>query len=230
MRRYQITGDAAQPPSRRPPRHRINAAQLRKYRVEWSLCRRALRAGGLTPEEADATRHELHVKTLGVDISSTDLNDRQLDLLLGAFRAISQPANLQHQLDAQSGPLRRLIHGIEKLDKANPGYIAQILIDMAYSADWRKLTDIDELIKLRATLARRIGEKSKAAKRPKNTVGGESPRPLESSVPSDSTNFCDGCGELTATREQTGHGARAKDETGFHLCDDCLSTETLKPF
>jgi len=79
----------------------MNQAQMGLYHREWAKVRRALRGLGRSPQEADAERHALHVRALGEDKSSRLLTNGEFDAVLSAFRAISQPGNLQTQLDLQ---------------------------------------------------------------------------------------------------------------------------------
>lgn len=175
MKRYELTTAPAPRPSPRP-RHRINKAQNSLYWKEWAKARAALLGTGLSRTEADAARHELHEAALGTDKSHTDFSNHDLDRVLGKFRAVSKPDDLNAQLQAINGPLNRLINGIAALDRANPGYLPKILEDCAYSSDWRDLKDVKELTKLRSTLARRI-ERKKSNK--------EAAEPERSEDPSD---------------------------------------------
>ncbi len=85
----------------------MNQAQLRLYRFEWAQTRKWLRAHGRTPERADAMRHELHKAAIGIDKSSLDLTNGELDKVLAKFRSYSDGANLDAQLDAQEQPEMR---------------------------------------------------------------------------------------------------------------------------
>lgn len=59
------------------------------YFKEWAAVRRV---------DAQADRHELHIKALGRDKSSKELTNSEFDKVLGVFRAISQPASVDQQL------------------------------------------------------------------------------------------------------------------------------------
>jgi hypothetical protein len=108
----------------------MNDAQLRKYRVEWNKARQALRAANVSPKDADARRHELHVEALGEDKSSTDLTNGELDLILAAFRAISQPGNFTTQMEQAEMPATRKRFGIVRLLAAlgkDQGHVDQLI-------------------------------------------------------------------------------------------------------
>ncbi len=164
-RTYKLTGTAAASPGKKP-RHVINPAQKSLYWRKWSACRRVLLAAGHSPAEADASRRELTEKALGSHKSHTHFSNRDLDKVLAAFAAVSTPSDLAPQLDAETAPRRRLVRGIQDLIKAHPGlesYIREILVDASHTGEWTRLST-EDLTKLRATLARRVGEKSKRAR------------------------------------------------------------------
>ncbi len=215
-RYYPLHGTAATPreSAGRRPRHVINPQQKALYWREWAACKDVLRRGGMSPAEAEEHRHVLHGNALGEDKSSKDFSDRDLDLVLGAFRAVSRPDDLGAQLKAQDGPRRRLLEGIRRLAQGNEAYIDEVMVDIYPSRDWRRLDDT-ELMKLRATLARRIGEKSKAGKAAAKLA-------REAKTAPRTQGLCDICGEVAPVREQTGHGDRAQDQTGFFMCEGCL--------
>jgi hypothetical protein len=76
----------------------MNQNQINLYWREWGKCRAALRLLGFTPAEADAKRHELHIRALGADASHADLRNEDFDKILSVFRSYSQPDNLKEQL------------------------------------------------------------------------------------------------------------------------------------
>lgn len=83
----------------------MTKAQLNLYRREWSAARKAGRL-------VEADRHRLHVEALGQDKSSLLLSNSEFDQMLAAFRAISQPTNLNAQLAQLDQPRTRLLHRI----------------------------------------------------------------------------------------------------------------------
>lgn len=124
--------------------------QLRLYRAEWGKARKALRARGWAPALADAERKAIHVRVLGEDVSSLLLNNRQLDLVLGAFRAISSPAALAPQLDEADQPCRRRRWLIAKLceELGHGGDYAQavaVSMNREGKLGKRGVFDLDEL-------------------------------------------------------------------------------------
>jgi len=85
----------------------------------------------------DKFRHELHIRALGRDKSSSSFTNADLDRVLAVFRAISQPANLNAQLRQQHQARTRLLKKIEHQQRllkalgiANPvAYVSAILRD-----------------------------------------------------------------------------------------------------
>jgi len=85
--------------------------QTKLYWREWAKTRRTLISHGYHSSEVNEQRRELTIQALGARVgttaSSKDLTNRQLDKVLGAFRAVSRPADLNAQLDAEDQPRRR---------------------------------------------------------------------------------------------------------------------------
>lgn len=84
--------------------------QTRLYFREWGKVRRHFLARGIDPNQADAKRYELHTRALGVDKSSKDFSNTDLDKVLGVFFAILRPDDLNSQL-------RQLDQGEERKNK-----------------------------------------------------------------------------------------------------------------
>jgi hypothetical protein len=112
--------------------------QIRLYRFEWGLCRKVLRARGLSPTAADDQRHELHIHAIGTDKSSLALTEREFDKILAVFRSISRSADLAPQIDAENQPLKRRRHVILTLCRQlghDEGYAYGIAQGMARGDD-----------------------------------------------------------------------------------------------
>ncbi len=118
------------------------------YFREWGKVRAACKQQGLPVPD----RHELHVKALGLDKSSKDFTNEDLDRVLAEFRALSQPDNLAAQLRQQDQPRSRLLYSIRRL--ADEPYWRTIARDKFGTADETRL-DLDQLRQLRITLAAR---------------------------------------------------------------------------
>lgn len=91
------------------------------YWREWSAVRKASPA---------SDRHDLHIQALGDDKSHVDFDNDDFDKVLAAFRAISQPGNLNAQLHALNGQRKRLMFGIRKLARsmdAGEAYVQGII-------------------------------------------------------------------------------------------------------
>lgn len=90
----------------------MNGAQTQLYWREWgAVTRRCKKEGWAQPN-----RHELHVKALGYQKSSKDLSNAEFDKVLGVFRAISQPTNVNAQIRQERQPRTRIEHKI-KIDQ-----------------------------------------------------------------------------------------------------------------
>lgn len=74
------------------------------YWREWSAAVKAAKAAGLPPPD----RHAITKQAIGREKSMLDLDNRELDLVIAAFRAISDPDNLDAQLRQQMQPRIRL--------------------------------------------------------------------------------------------------------------------------
>ena len=99
--------------------------QDRLYWREW---------GSVRKTDPAADRHSLHVKALGHDKSHAAFSNADFDQVLAAFRAISDPANVEAQLRQLRQPRARLLHAIgglmAQIDEAGEnaeGYAQAIL-------------------------------------------------------------------------------------------------------
>lgn len=101
----------------------MNDAQIRKYRYEWKLTRRWFREHGLTPQQADAKRHEIHRAELGRDKSSLDFTNDDLTKVLRAFAAVHDGGNLNAQMRANDDPVRRRLALRERCYRAVETFI-----------------------------------------------------------------------------------------------------------
>ena len=141
----------------------MNEAQVRLYRYEASRWRDARRRHGRQAREED--RHSLHTRVLGHDKSSLKFTNAEFDKVLAAFRAESEPGNLDAQLALIDQPEHRatLIRGrlatlslyIGIQAGKESGYVAGIarrLFDTDQIAD---LSDV-QLAKLEGVLQRRV--------------------------------------------------------------------------
>lgn len=141
---------------------RLTAKQDKLYWREWGKARKALRAAGFDPADADAQREIYTTEALGSYVPHREMSNAQLDRMLEVFRAIAAPDDISHATDVP-GPRRRLLYGIAKLATGREDYIREICLDCGLSGDWRRLSDTD-LSKLRSTMARRF--ERKGTKRP----------------------------------------------------------------
>ncbi len=97
---------------------RINKAQLtRIYWPEWRKADKVLQANHHTKEEAEAVRREIHVSVTGIDCSSKDLTNRQLDACLARFAAISSPGDGKRQADLAEAAAKRVRFKIRQIQE-----------------------------------------------------------------------------------------------------------------
>lgn len=79
-----------------------------KYLGYWGQVRKQLRAQGKTPKEADAMRHQFHVRALGRDKSSLDFRQADYDEVFKHFLAFLKPDDLEAQLALLERPEQRM--------------------------------------------------------------------------------------------------------------------------
>ena len=84
----------------------MTAAQTMLYFREWGRVRDVRKSAGLPC--GDIERHTLHKRALGVAKSSKDFTNADLDKVLAAMRAITQPGDLTAQLRALDQPELRI--------------------------------------------------------------------------------------------------------------------------
>lgn len=143
----------------------MNPKQQSLYFREWGYVRGYCKAKRLPEPD----RHDLHVQALGMDKSSKDFTNEDLDKVLAVFRAVHQPANLNAQLRQLRQPRKRAEFPFPELLKllglyiGDPeAYVAEICHDKFRAgvrpADWRALSDV-QLQHLRYTLNRCLNGK-----------------------------------------------------------------------
>jgi hypothetical protein len=104
----------------------MTEAQKKLYWREWGAVRRAF---------PKADRDDITIKALGARKSHLDFSNRDFDLVLGAFRALTKPC-LKGQLRQDTGDTRRLMHRISETQamlgvyiEDVAGYVATVLAD-----------------------------------------------------------------------------------------------------
>lgn len=133
----------------------MTKAQTSLYWREWQAAKKALVVHqGLLPSEADRERHAIHRAELGRDKSSSAFTNRDLDLVLAAFRALSRPDDLQAQIDAADQPSIRLVHAIGRLGLPDD-YLDSLAAQLYHGHRWRDLP-VEKLEMLRMTAKSRV--------------------------------------------------------------------------
>jgi hypothetical protein len=85
----------------------MNASQSAMYFGEFGKLRDVLRARGKNNAEIEAHRHALTRRALGVDKSSKDFTNADLDKVLARIKAEREPGNLNAQLALLDSPEKR---------------------------------------------------------------------------------------------------------------------------
>lgn len=138
----------------------MTTKQTALYWRSWGETRRYLLAFcDYTPTEVDTFRRDLHAKALGVEKSSKDFTNADLDKVLAEFRAISRPADFSGQMRQQNMPRARLIFSIERLQLPD-AYLNDLAAKIHGHHDWRQLPDSD-LSKFRFTATSRARARAK---------------------------------------------------------------------
>jgi hypothetical protein len=126
-----------------------------KYWREWQAVHKA---------RPDLDRHAFHVEIFGEDKSHVDFTNDDFDAFLGACKAITEPGNLQAQLDALNGRKKRLRFGILAaaaelgvgLDYID-GIVRQMNERGALASSKLDHLDADDLHKVRVALSKAKG-------------------------------------------------------------------------
>lgn len=135
----------------------MSPKQDRWYWREWQAVRRFCAAHDLPEPD----RHELHVKALGQDKSHARFTNKDFDLVLREFWAISKPDSVDAQMRQANMERTRLLEGIrQRAEEYGWGGFATILMQRFSTKDVERLTDA-RLIQLRDTLAARLHERHK---------------------------------------------------------------------
>lgn len=109
----------------------------RLYWAEWGNVRKLLQeTQGLDSKDLEAERKAIHERVLGKAYSSKTIvaNNKLLDQVLAAFRAISRPDDMHPQLDALNQQKKRIIFVIDRdltTIGADRRYLAGILQRMS---------------------------------------------------------------------------------------------------
>jgi hypothetical protein len=121
----------------------MTLSQIKFYRARWAKVKKVLvEMAGMSAAEAEEERYEITREALGVNKSSKDFTQRDLDRVLQAFDGylvlIDGPSSSPQREVAQ--PLARLIWTIEKTG-LNDAYISKISQDKFGTADWRTMPE-----------------------------------------------------------------------------------------
>jgi hypothetical protein len=111
----------------------LSVNQDRLYWREWGKAVKHCKASGLDAPD----RHELHVKALGVDKSHKDFTNSDFNKILGVFRAVSQPGNLNAQKRQIEMPRKNVLVRIEDFE---PGLVKHFLAQRFTFAVWLRRT------------------------------------------------------------------------------------------
>lgn len=123
-----------------------------KYWNEWKAVKAV---------KPDLERHAFHVEIFGEDKSHVDFTNDDFDAFLAACKAITEPGNLQAQLDALNGRKKRLRFGILAAAAAlgvGLDYVDGIVRQMnergALASSKLDELDADDLLRVRIALSK----------------------------------------------------------------------------
>lgn len=122
----------------------MTPAQTKLYWREWAAVRRV---------DTTADRHALHVRALGREVSSKAFTNRQLDAVLGVFRAVARPADVGAQMRQQDQERERHLYAIGQqlrcvaLYREPESYLARVIKDKFRGA--KSLDDLGDKPRIR---------------------------------------------------------------------------------
>lgn len=142
----------------------MTKAQHARYWRDWSKIRKMLvEMGDFSKEDADAERKQIHLRALGREKSSKDLNNKDLDQIFKHFNSYLILIDGPKKATAEpAGECKRLIWAIEKTGLPEP-YLESIAQDTFGISAWRTLPE-DKLTKFRFTAVTRAAARRKAAR------------------------------------------------------------------
>jgi len=136
--------------------------QTQLYWREWGAVSRAAKAAGRDLPD----RHSLHRQALGRDVSSKDFSNAQFDAVLGVFRALSQPGNLNGQWRQLDQPRRREEFSLDEVLRCLALYVedAEAYMAVVMADKFKRPLDVGHLTEkqtfaLKITLWARINKK-----------------------------------------------------------------------
>lgn len=157
----------------------MSPLQTSLYFREWGMVRKHYTGQGIDPKQADAKRHELHRRALGLMKSSKAFTNADLDKVLATFRAITQPDNLEAQLrqvdqpemrhSALLGRVRDLV-GRCQVNQGNEGIYLDGMAQRIFRVTQYHKLDEKQLCQLAGILEKRISQIRQPA-RGKQAVG-----------------------------------------------------------
>jgi hypothetical protein len=111
----------------------------------------------------DVARHELHVQALGIDKSHRALTNGEFDRVMGAFLAITRPADLTAQLRQEDQPRQRLLHYLETFGLGQQ-HVRAVCRGKFGTEDWRDFP-LSALERLRGLVITEANRARSAARR-----------------------------------------------------------------
>ena len=149
----------------------MNRGQEGLYWRQWSAVHKA---------KPDLDRHAFHVEIFGADKSHLAFTNDDFDKFLAACKAITEPGNLQAQLDALNGRKKRLKYGIVR-QAVRMGVSLEYVGGIARAMNLRSadldVLDADELEKVRIALSKQ-DRRGMTVKEPRRPVVCKSEEPF----------------------------------------------------
>lgn len=141
----------------------MNNAQLQKYHINRRQWEAARIARGLPYNEAALDK--LKLETIGRVCSSKDFKQHELDAMLAAFLAVTQPANFDAQMQQQNQADLRRSMSVRRIDHfarcinltpgRESGYVSGISAKLFGETQYQKLPE-PQLAQLEGILVRRV--------------------------------------------------------------------------
>jgi hypothetical protein len=130
----------------------LTKSQMLKFWKEWGLAKAVLvTSAGYTPAEAEDWRRETTATALGKHKKPAEMGNRDMDLMLGAFRGVHSPEDFDGQMQLEQAERTRLLRGIQT-DAPNAAWLESICRDI-YGTPRHEGLPTPDLLKLRRRCA-----------------------------------------------------------------------------
>ena len=130
----------------------LTKSQMLKFWKEWGLAKAVLVGSvGFTSAEAEDWRRETTATALGRHKKPAEMGNRDMDLMLGAFRGVHSPEDFDGQMQLENAERNRLLRGIQQ-DAPNAAWLESLCRDI-YGKPYHEDLPTADLLKLRRRCA-----------------------------------------------------------------------------